>query len=80
MENLEKCKICDINVNKIVLIFQQIFLSRVTQGKFVKIPWKSQGKFREFKFLKNVATLMLDYFLKYPYKLIPVLFSSLEYF
>ena len=31
MENLGKCKICDINVNKIV--FQQTFLSRVTQGK-----------------------------------------------
>ena len=31
METWGKCKICDINVNKIA--FQQTFLSRVTQGK-----------------------------------------------
>ena len=44
MENSGKCKICDINVNKNV--FQQTFLSRVTQGKFentLEISGKIQG-------------------------------------
>ena len=35
------------------------------------------GKIQGIYFFKNVATLMLDYFLKYPYKLIPMCFVQL---
>ena len=56
VEKPGEIKICDIIVSK--NIFQRSFLSCFS-GKSLKIPWKSQGKPREFSFSKIWPPLIL---------------------
>ena len=50
LENSRKIKLCDMIANKNA--FHRSFLSWVARGKKFKMPWKSQGKLREFCFSK----------------------------